>query len=91
MCFYPKSLVTVIKTLPKTASTRDGFTGSAHERLASTIGATDRDTTVGGMISRGPDGLIQFNEHSGHYYKGWDAAGAREQFERFISSHLTDF
>jgi len=47
-----------------------GFKGSPHQQLAAAIGANP-NSVVGGVVFRGPDGALQWDEMSGHYYQNW--------------------
>jgi hypothetical protein len=47
-----------------------GLKGSPHQQLAQVIGANP-DSFVGGMVSRGADGSLQWDEMSGHFYQNW--------------------
>jgi RHS repeat-associated protein len=55
-----------------------GIKGSAHEQLASVIGA-DPESVVGGIVSRGANGELDWNEQSGHFWQNW-TPGIRNQF-----------
>lgn len=47
-----------------------GLTGSPHQQLAQAIGA-DADTVVGGILNRGSNGALVWNEQSGQFWENW--------------------
>lgn len=55
-----------------------GLKGSPHQQLACSINANP-DTVVGGIVSRGPNGALRWNEDSGHYWRNWNDS-VRQQF-----------
>lgn len=66
-----------------TSSYRGGL--SPHEQLADAIGANSR-TVVGGVARRGDDGLLYFDEMSGHYWQNW-TNDARASFLDALDSY----
>ncbi|WP_099561494.1 hemagglutinin repeat-containing protein [Stenotrophomonas maltophilia] len=59
--------------------------GSPHEQLGASIGGNPQEL-VGGMFSRGKNGEIITNEHSGHYWMNWSPE-VRAQFEQAMKNY----
>jgi hypothetical protein len=55
-----------------------GMKGSPHQQLVAAIHADPR-TVVGGIVQRADNGLLTFDEMSGHYWQNWNA-DVRQQF-----------
>jgi hypothetical protein len=55
-----------------------GLKGSPHQQLVAAIDADPR-TVVGGIVQRADNGLLTFDEMSGHYWQNWNA-DVRQQF-----------
>ena len=66
-----------------------GLKGSPHQQLASSINANP-NTVVGGVVSRGPNGVLRWNEQSGHYWRNWND-GVRQQFVETVRGYGVNF
>lgn len=62
-----------------------GLRGSPHQQLAGSINANP-NTVVGGMVSRGPNGALRWNEYSGHYWRNWNDT-VRQQFVESLRNY----
>ena len=60
-----------------------------HPGLADSIQA-DHNNVVGGMFSRGKNGEIFLNQHTGHFYKNWTPA-IEKQLKEAMKKHGIDF
>jgi RHS repeat-associated protein len=55
-----------------------GLKGSPHQQLVAAIDGNP-STVVGGIVQRGENGLLTFDEMSGHYWQNWTPE-VRQQF-----------